>query len=123
MSIFGSLKDKVTQYIEVYIKLFKLNFMGSTAKLLSYVMFALICMFIGFITMMLLGLGIVEGFVELGLNRVGATFATMGVFILIMGIAFGLRTNITNFFAGAFLKILTEDTEEDEEKKENAKDY
>lgn len=119
MSIFGSLKDKVTQYIEVYVKLFKLNFMGSTAKLLSYVMFSLICMFIGFITMMLLGLGIVEGFVELGLNRVGATFAAMGVFILILGLAFALRTNITNFFAGTFLKILTEDAHEDDEEKKD----
>lgn len=122
MSIFGSLKDKISQYIEVYIKLFKLNFMGSTAKLLSYVMFALICMFIVFITMLLMGLGIVEGFVEMGLSRVAASFATMGVFVLILGIVFALRANITNFFAGTFLRILTEDHEDDEDKKENAKD-
>jgi len=117
MSIFASLKDKLTQYIDVYVKLFKLNFMGSTAKLLSYVMFALICMFLVFITMLLMGLGIIEGFVELGLSRVGASFATMGVYILILGIVFALRNNITGFFAGTFLKILTEDNEEDDDKK------
>ncbi len=123
MSIFGSFKDKITQYIEVYIKLFKLNFMGSTARLLSYFMFAMICMFIVFIAMLLMGMGIVEIFVVIGLSKVGAYFATMGIYVLILLMAIGLRKKITTFFAGAFLSVLTEDVDDEVEdnKKGNPK--
>ncbi len=117
MSIFGSIKDKITQYIDVYIKLFKLNFMGSTAKLLSYFMFAMICMFIVFITALLMGMGIVETFVAIGLPKVGAYFATMGIYVIILFIVIVLRMNITSFFANAFLKVLTEDDDDDDNDK------
>ena len=112
MSIFGSLKDKLTQYIDVYVKLFKLNFMGSTAKLLSYFMFSLICMFLVFIMVLLMGLGIVELFMMLGMAKAWAFFATLGVYLLILIVIMALRRNITTFFAGAFLKVLTDDKDE-----------
>lgn len=120
MNVFGSVKDKLIQYVEVYVKLFKLNFMGSTAKLLSYFMFALICMFLVFIVVLLMGLGIVETFILLGMAKAWAFFATLGIYLLILTIVIMLRENITGFFAGTFLKLLTEEGN-DEDKSETPK--
>ena len=48
MGILNQLKEKITQYLNVYIKLFKINFIGRSASLFSYFLFALICLFIAF---------------------------------------------------------------------------
>lgn len=114
MNIFGSIKEKVTQYIDVHVKLMKLNLMGSASKLMSYLMFAMICMFIVFAVILLLGFGIAETFVSLGLSRVGSYFATFGIYLLLLLAVVGLRKNITNFFAGTFLKVLTDDSDDDD---------
>jgi len=56
MNIFGQLKEKLTEYVDVYVRLFKINFIGRTANLLSYFMFAMICMLIVFLYYALLWL-------------------------------------------------------------------
>ncbi|MBC7555006.1 MAG: hypothetical protein H7257_13640 [Taibaiella sp.] len=112
MSIFGSLKSTVAQYADVYIRLFKLNLIDKTSSLLSYVMFALICMFISFCTMLLLAFGIVELFCYMGLTRVASCFITMGVYILFLVIIVAMRKSITGMFAGTFIRIMTEEDKE-----------
>lgn len=107
MSIFGSIKDKIAQYIDVHVKLIKLNLMGSAAKLLSFFMFALICMFIVSTAILLLGLGTAEALIAAGLSKVAAYFATFGIYLLLLLVVMALRKNISNFFAGTILKILT----------------
>ena len=115
MSLFSNIKDKIGAYIDVHVQLAKLSIMSGTAKVLSYVMFSLICMFILFVIIMFMGLGISEAFVEMGMPKVGAHFATMGVFVLMLFATLGLSKNITNFFAGLFIKVLTEKRKEDDD--------
>lgn len=115
MNIFGSIKEKITAYIDVQVKLVKLNLMSSTAKVLSYLMFSFICMFIVFVIISFMGLGIAETFITLGMARVGAYFATMGVFIVLLVLAVGLSKNITNSFAGVFIRLLTEQRDDDDD--------
>ncbi len=114
MSIFGSLKSKITQYAESYIELFKLNLIGKTASLLSYFMFAMICMFVAFGIIILLGFGLTEVFIAVGLSKVAAIFITIGIYILLLLVLLGLRKNITNYFAGTFIKVMTEGEDENE---------
>lgn len=118
MSIFGSIKDKVAQYIDVHVRLMKLNLMGSASKLMSYLMFAMICMFIAFAVILLLGFGIAESFVSMGLSRVAAYFSTFGFYVLLLFVVLALRKNITGFFAGTFLKVLTDDTDDEGDDKQ-----
>jgi len=108
MSIFGSIKDAVAKYADVYIKLFKVNAIGKTSGLLAYVMFALICMLLLFCTMILLGFGIAEGLCALGLTRVASFFITIGIYALLMVVVISMRRSITRSFADTFIRILTE---------------
>jgi hypothetical protein len=121
MSIFSNIKDKISAYIDVHVQLAKLSVMSGAAKLLSYVMFSLICMFILFVIITFMGLGISEAFVEMGMAKVGAHFATMGVFVLMLLAAIGLSKNITSFFAGLFIRVLTEKRNDDDDDDETSK--
>ncbi len=118
MSIFGSVKDKITQYVEVYIKLLKVNFIGKTASILSYFMFAMICLFLLFGIIMLIGFGVVEVFVALGFTKVAAFFLTTGVFTIKLVILLSLRRPITRFFANTFISVITEGDDEDSSDKD-----
>ena len=117
MGIINQLKEKLTSYIDVYIKLAKLNFIGHTASLLSYLMYALIGMFIFFCISLFLGFGLVEVFVEAGLSKMVSFFMVIGIYLLIMILVVVLRKQITRFFASGFIHVLTQGDEEDEEKK------
>lgn len=119
MSIFGSIKDKITRYAEVHINLFKLNMIKRTSNLMSFFMFAMICLFVLFCILLLAGMGLVEAFSAAGMSRVAATFLTAGVYFVVLFILMGLRRNITRFFADTFIGLLTEDgDDEDDNKKE-----
>lgn len=118
MSIFSQLKDKVTQYVDVYVKLFKLNFIGRTANLLSYFMFSMIALFIVFCMLLFTGLGLVEVFVLAGMSKMASFFLTIGIYFLLLLIVVGLRKPITRFFASSIIKVMTDGDEDDDLKQE-----
>ena len=117
MSIFSSVKEKITQHLDVYIKLIKLDFIGRTAKLLSYFMFAMICLLLVLCIFLFLGFGMSETFVTWGMPKFAAFFTTLGIYVVLLAVIIGLRKNITRFFAGGFIQALTEEDEDNEEKK------
>lgn len=108
MSIFGSIKDAIAKYAELYLSLLKVNVIGKTSGLMAYVMFAIICMLLVFCIIILLGFGIVEGFCAMGLERVAAFFATFGLYVVLLFVLISLRRKITRSFANTFIRILTE---------------
>ncbi len=116
LNFFSSFKEKITKYIELQVKLFKINFIGKTSSLLSYFMFAMICLFIVFGILLLFALGLAESFVEAGLSRAGAYFSTLGIYVLLLVVIVLLRTKITTFFGNTFIKVLTEDEEDGDDK-------
>jgi len=118
MSIFSSLKDKVTQHIEVYVKLFKLNFIERTSNLLGYFMFALICLLLVFCVVLFLGFGLVEMFIMVGLTKMLAFFATLGVYVVFLAVLIACRKGITRFFASGVIHVLTEGDEDGETSKD-----
>ena len=118
MSIFSQLKDKITRYIDVNIKLVKINFIERTSGVLSYVIFAMILLFIVFCIMLLLGFGLTEEFVEMGLSRAVSFFITIGIYLLLFIIVIALRKNITRFFAGKIINVMTESDNEDKTEEE-----
>ena len=119
MSIISSLKDKITRYVDVYIKLLKLNFISSTANLLSYFLFALICLLLLFCIMILLGFGLTEGFIDMGMSRIAALFTTVGIYIFLLLIFMVLRKNIIRYFAGNFINVLSDDADSSPKDKAN----
>ena len=116
MGILNQLKEKITQYLNVYIKLCMINFIGRSASLFSYFLFALICLFIAFCVILFIGFGLTEVFIEAGLSKMVSFFIVIGIYILLLLIVMMLRKPITRFFASGFIRVLTEGDEEDEEK-------
>lgn len=110
MNIFSTIKEKIAQYFDVYLKLAKVNFIKGSSNILSYFVFILICLFFVFCILLLLGLGLVECFHAAGLSLVASFFITLGIYIVFLFIIIGLRKNIIQFFSGTFIRMLTDDS-------------
>ena len=118
MNILGSIKEKVVRYIDVYIRLFKINLIGHVARLVSYMMHGMIALLILFCIILFLGFGLTELFVSAGMCKAAAFFITIGIYLLLLIIMLALRRRITGFFAGRIISVLTEDEEKDNQEKE-----
>jgi len=115
MSILSSIKEKISNYIDVYTRLIKLNVISKTASVMSYVMFGLITLFIAFCIILFLGFGLTEALMLTGLSKVASFFVTVGAYLLLLIIVFALRRPITRFFASGIIKEITAG-DDDEEK-------
>lgn len=118
MGIFSSITDKVKRFIDVNISLLKINLIGRSSVLLSYLMFGMITLFVLFCIILFFGFGITEVFVVIGLTKLAAYFATMGFYVLLLVGVFAARKPITKYFANNFIQVMTEDSEDEKEKKE-----
>ena len=114
MSIIGKLREKIMDYVDLYVRLIKINFIGETSKLLSYLMFGMICLFIFFCIILFIGFGLTEVFVEAGLSKMVSFFITVGIYITLLTLVMVFRKNITRFFAGSIINVMTGDEEEEE---------
>jgi len=114
MSIFGDLKQKITRYADVYIKLLKINFIGRSANVFSYFLFALICLFFFFCIILFIGFGLSEVFVEAGLSKMVSFFIVVGIYFLLLFVVMALRKKIIRFFASGFIRVLTEGDDEEQ---------
>ena len=112
MNIIGQIKDQVSGYADVYIKLFKLNFIQRTSGLVSYLMFAMIGLFILLGVFLFLGFGLIELFADLGLSRLASIFIVVGIYILMLVVLMLCRKPVTRFFAGGIISVLTEGDDE-----------
>jgi hypothetical protein len=116
MSLFAGLKEKITDYAGVYIKLLKLGFIEKTAGLLSYFMFVMICLFIIICIIMFTGFGLTEVFISLGLTRVASFFITTGIYLVSLILIIMLRKKIIRFFTNEMIVVMTEnDDKKDDE--------
>jgi hypothetical protein len=123
MSIFGQIKDKIAQYVDVRVKLVKLTVIGRTASLLSYFMYALLGIFVVFCILLFSGLSVVEGLMALGLSRLVSTVIMLGVYVLVMLLLVALRKSIIRAFSSIVIRILTEgdshDDDDEDDKERN----
>lgn len=107
MSIFSEVKEKITQFVGVQVKLLKLNVIERSSSLLGLFLFALICMFIFFCMLLYIGLGMTEGFMMLGLSKMASFFITTGIYLIFLVIIVLLRKPLVNAFASIFIKEIT----------------
>lgn len=119
MNLFGKWKDKATEYIDVRVQLMKLKFIERTSKVLSSLMFGFVLLIISLTVLVFMGFGIMETFSSWFNSRIGGAFATSGVFLLLLFIFIGVRGRIMAAFAGIFIRTLTDDPDDDDEKKQD----
>lgn len=108
MSIFSRIKDRVTAYVDTYVKLMKLNFIEGAAKMVSFFLFVMICLFIVFVTIVFVGFGISESLVALGMSHLGAYFITAGVYLLLLFVFVLSRNGVLRFFGDMVVRMMTE---------------
>ncbi len=108
MSIFSRIKDRVTAYVDTYVKLMKLNFIEGAAKMVSFFLFVMICLFIVFVTIVFVGFGISESLVALGMSQLGAYFITAGVYLLLLFVFVLSRNGVLRFFGDMVVRMMTE---------------
>jgi hypothetical protein len=122
--MFNNIKEKIVRYVEVNIKLFKLELIARTSSLISYLMFALILLIILCCIFLFFGFGLTEVFVDAGMTHAAAFFLTTGIYCGILALLILLRKYITGFFINPFVSILTDDDkddDDDDDKKDNGK--
>jgi uncharacterized membrane protein YqjE len=115
MNLFTRWKDKATDFVDVRVRLLKLSFIERTSTLLGNLMLSFIALFIALAFFIFLGVALLELFADLLDSRAGGAFLTAGVFALMLGSLLALRKTIIASFAGIFIRILTEQDEDDEE--------
>lgn len=118
MGILGNIKDRISRYIEVRLDLMKVSVIGRTASVVSYVLFALICLLIFFCIVLFIGLGLTNAFIDMGVSAVGAFFITTGIYILLLIFIILLRKPISGFFADSLVEVITADDDKEDKDKE-----
>lgn len=108
MSLWGKVRERIDDYINVNVSLLKLNLIDRTSGLMSYFMFALICLFVFCCIILFIGFGIAQAFIAAGISPMGAYFLTTGIYIGLFVVFVLLRRKITTFFSNAFIQVLTE---------------
>jgi len=119
MSIFSSIKDKIAQYLDVQVRLIKLNIIGRTANLLGFFMFSLICLLLLMCILLYSGMGLVEAFAALGASKLVSFAITIGIYILLLLVVVASRRRITRFMASAFIRAITEGDEDNDSPSNN----
>ncbi|XZF16687.1 phage holin family protein [Chitinophagaceae bacterium MMS25-I14] len=113
LDFFNNWKDRIAQYVDVRFQLFKLEFIDRTSNVLSYVLYALGMLFLFIAILIFFGIGLGEWFSEMLGSRTGGYFATAGVYLVLMLIVVALRKKFISALSGIFIRILTEDKDDD----------
>jgi len=116
MSIIGEIKDKVTRYVDVYIKLFKVDFILRTSNVMGFIIFAIIGLLLLLCAAIFMGFGLVELFMAVDISKLGAFFIVVGIYLLLLVLLISCRRPVTRFFASGIIRELTRgDDDEDDE--------
>jgi hypothetical protein len=109
--MFSNLKEKISRHIQVRLDLVRIEVVERSSAVMSYLIFALICLFI---------FGLAEVLYDMGMSRGASFLTTTGIYILVFILVVLLRRNIIRLFSDLFIRVMTEDEEDENEKPENA---
>lgn len=123
MNLFGKWKEKATEYVDVRVQLAKLKFIERASHVIGNLMLGFAMMATMIAVLFFFGIGLMETFTVLfDGSRIGAAFATSGVFLLLVGLIYALRKTILAAIAGIFIRIMTDPGDEDDEQDRNNKE-
>jgi len=123
MNILGKWKDKAFRYVDVRFQLMKLGFIERTSHVLSSVMIGFILLFLAFSMFIFMGMGLMKALSIWLDSEVGGSFATAGIFLLLIFLFIALRKKVLLAFAGLFIGIMTAgDDEEDDDEEADEED-
>ena len=112
----SSLKDKVTQYIQLKFELIRLEVIERLVNVMGYFAFIIIAIFLFFFLGFFIFLGIAELLASVFDSRALGYFTTAGIILILVVTIVMSGKRIIRFFAGRMVAMLTK-------KKEKKGDY
>lgn len=111
-----SVKDKITQYIQLRFELIRLEVIERLVNVMGYFAFIIIAIFLFFIFGLFLFMGIAEWFNTIFHSYALGYLMTAGIILIIAVIILMCSKRIIHFFAGKLVVLLTK--KKDEPKKQ-----
>ncbi len=115
-----SVKDKITQYIQLRLEIIRLEFIERTSNVMGYFAFIILSFFLLFLITLFIGLGLAEWFSALLQSRTIGYFATGGAFLLITAVFFACNKKLVRFFADKMVWMLSQTKKEEAEEEDTS---
>lgn len=125
LDIFQKWKDKLTNLVETKVRLMQLEFIERASGAMSFLIFAVLLLLLGFGVFLFIGLGVAEMLSALMGSYILGYLSVAAFYLLLIIIFFGCRKKVTKALSSMFISILTEkkddDDDEDDESEDDAK--
>lgn len=114
----SSIKEKITQYIQLRFELIRLEVIERLVNVMGYFAFMIIAIFLVFLIIFFVFLALAELFNQLFNSYALGYFCTAVVILLCSVFVFMSSKNIVRFFAGKLAWLLTKQKEDKQAKEE-----
>lgn len=115
MNFFSKFTDKIAQYAEARLDLIKLNFVQRVSRILSFLIFTIICLLFTLCIFIFVGIGLGEFFTVLMDSKVVGYFLSAACFFLLFIILIIARNVVADIFTDIFIRILTDQDDDNDE--------
>lgn len=115
LGFIGKWKDKLADYVDMRVRLVKLDFIERTSQVLSFFTFTIVCFLLVLPILLFMGIGVAEFFADLVGSRGGGYLIITGLYLLALGLLFIYRKRFIRKFTGLFIRVMTDDDEDDED--------
>lgn len=103
----SSLKDKITQYVQLKFELIRLEVIERLVNVMGYFAFIIIAIFLFFFLGFFVFMGIAEMLAAIFDSRASGYFATAGIILVLVVAIIMSGKRIIRFFAGRMVSMLT----------------
>ncbi len=122
LDIFQKWKDKLTNLVETKVRLMQLEFIERASGAMSFLIFAVLLLLLGFGVFLFIGLGVAEMLSALMDSYISGYLSVAAFYLLLVIIFFASRKKILKAFSSLFISVLTEkkdDDDDDDEQEES----
>lgn len=115
LGFIGKWKDKLVDYVDMRVRLVKLDFIERTSQVLSFFTFTIVCFLLVLPILLFMGIGVAEYLADLVGSRGGGYLIITGLYLLALGLLFIYRKLFIKKFTGLFIRVMTDDEDDDED--------
>lgn len=115
LGFIGKWKDKLADYVDTRVRLVKLDFIERTSQVLSFFTFTIVCFLLVLPILLFMGIGVAEFLADLVGSRGGGYLIITALYLLALGILFIYRKRFIKKFTGLFIRVMTDDEDDDDE--------
>src|SRR5690606_1224467 len=113
--IVGKMKDRLTRYLEVRLRLLLLHTIAITSRVLGQFILELLLLLIAYLLLLLMGMGAAEGFSAWTGSRTAGYFLAVALYLLLGMVVVLLRRPILKRLSDMFIRAFTSDDGDDEQ--------